>query len=177
MTTTHPIQIGSVRRDLPVREVAPGIRVALFNVLGDWELTEALGFALAKLVPTGTDMFIMPDGKAQSLLHVLGRVTSLPTIVARKEHKPYMRAPVLSVRVKSITTDRVQELHLGDDDVQRLAGRRVAIVDDVVSTGGTLDAMRQLLDQARAIHAGTLAAFTEGEPRNDVISLGHLPLY
>lgn len=177
MQTTHTITIGSVTRALPIREVAPGVHVALFNPLGDWELNEALGTELAALIPEGTEVLLMPDGKAQALLHVLGRVSKLPTLVARKEHKPYMLAPVLKTSVKSITTNKEQALYLGADDVAFLKGKKVAIVDDVVSTGGTLIAMRKLLEEAGAELVTVLAAFTEGTPRMDVIALGHLPLF
>lgn len=174
---THTITVGSVTRALPIREVAPGVRVALFNLLGDWELTEAIGVELAPHVPAGTDVLLMPDGKAQALLHVLGRESKLPTIVARKEKKPYMHEPVLDVRVKSITTNREQALYLGADDVVRLAGKKVVVVDDVVSTGGTLTALQKLLTEVGAELIGVMAAFTEGELKPEVIALGHLPLF
>jgi adenine phosphoribosyltransferase len=175
--TRHMINIHGVVRFLPIREVAPGVKVALFNILGDWELTEAAGGSLRMLIPQNVEALIMPDGKAQALLHVMGRESGLPTFVARKERKPYMGERVLSVEVKSITTARVQSLHLSEDDVQALKGKRVAIVDDVVSSGGTLDAVKELLAKAGAEHVATLAVFTEGKPREDVIALGHLPLF
>ncbi len=177
METTHTVTVGSVTRALPVREVAPGVRVALFNPLGDWELNEAIGTELAKLVPEGTEVLVMPDGKAQALLHVLGRMTGLKTVVARKEHKPYMAAPVLKASVKSITTNKEQALFLGADDAALLKGKKVAVVDDVVSTGGTLLAMQKLLAEAGVELVTVMAAFTEGTPRSDVIALGHLPLF
>lgn len=175
--TTHTITIGSVTRTLPVREVAPGVRVALFNPLGDWELNEAIGAELAKRIPAEVEVLVMPDGKAQAILHTLGREAKLPTIVARKEHKPYMLAPVLKAAVKSITTQKEQALYLGADDAALLKGKKVAIVDDVVSTGGTLVAMKKLLEEAGAELVAVMAAFTEGTPRTDVIALGHLPLF
>ena len=177
MKNTHEITIGTVTRILPIREVAPGIRVALFNILGDWQLTEAIGAELVKLIPAGTEALVMPDGKAQALLHVLGRLSGLPTFVARKEKKPYMCEPVASVAVKSITTAKVQELFLGHEDAELLQGKRVAIVDDVVSTGGTLKAMTLLLEQIGASPIAIMAALTEGTAKPEVIALGHLPLF
>lgn len=174
--TTHRIQIGSVTRELPLREVAPGVTIALFDILGDWELTEAAGRELTKLVHQDIEALVMPEGKATALLHVVGRETGLPTYVARKEKKPYMTY-TLTATVKSITTNRVQQLHMPIDVAAQLAGKKVAIVDDVVSSGGTLNAMVDLLGQARAHHAATLAIFTEGAERMDVQSLGHLPLF
>lgn len=177
MSDAHEIVIGNIRRSLPVREVAPGVRVALFSLLGDWELVEAAGSGLARLVPPGTEALLMPDGKAQALLHVVGRETRLPTVVARKERKPYQLDPIVSVSVKSITTQREQHLVLGHDEAKLLRGRRVVMVDDVVSTGGTLAAVTRLIEQAGGQLHGVLAVFTEGDPRPDVHSLGHLPLF
>ncbi len=173
----HTINIGGVKRDLPIREVAPGVCVALFNPLGDWELVEAAGQALAERLPEEAEMLVMPDGKAQALLHVMGRVSGRPTVVARKEQKAYMAQPILSASAMSITTQHKQWLHLGADDVARLQGKKVVMVDDVVSTGSTLEAMKMLLSQAGAELIGIMAVFTEGQERSDVITLGHLPLY
>lgn len=177
MSDVHEVLIGAVRRALPIREVAPGIRVALFSILGDWEVTEAAGVELARRIPAGTDALLMPDGKAQALLHVMGREAKKLTIVARKEKKPYLAEPVVEVSVKSITTSREQRLVLGADDAMRLRGCKVVMVDDVISTGGTLDAVRKLLEQTGAELHGVMTIFTEGDRRPDVISLGHLPLF
>ena len=166
-----------VERMLPVREVSPGLSVALFNPLGDWQLVEEAGEWLATKIPSGTEVLLMPDGKAQALLHVMGRVSGLPTVVARKELKPYMAAPAIEAEAKSVTTDKVQRLFLGADDAARLRGKRVAFVDDVVSSGGTLKALRELLAKAGAIENGVLAVFTEGGTRSDVIAFGNLPLF
>jgi len=171
-------------RILPILDVGDGKRLALFDLLGDHELCEAAGGSLVNhafsdtspLQLSGVDAFVMPDGKAQALLHVIGRVAERPTVVARKTIKPYMR-DVVSVEVKSITTDTVQQLHLSGESANALRGKRVVIVDDVVSSGGTLDAMRLLLAKVGAIEVATIAVFTEGTPRSDVISLGHLPLF
>jgi adenine phosphoribosyltransferase len=175
--TTHQIEISGVVRNLPVREVAPGIRVALFDMSGDWEIAEAAGSRLAELVPPEVEALVMPDGKATALLHVVGRETGLPCIVARKAKKPYMREPVVEVRVKSITTDHEQMLCLGADQAAFLRGKRVAVVDDVVSTGGTLRAMTALFSAVGARQVATIAIFTEGGERDDVIALGDLPLF
>ena len=176
MKKVHTITLGGVSRDLPIREVKPGVRLAIFNPLGDWELVEAAGKELTKLVPAGTEVLVMPDGKAQALLHVVGRESKLPTVVARKVRKGYMAEPILSVTVNSITSTE-QMLHLGADDVVRLKGKRVVIVDDVVSTGGTLVAMRELLVRAGATLGGVMAVYTEGDTRPGVIALGHLQLF
>jgi len=177
MKNEHRIEIGGIFRDLPVREVAPGVRVALFNILGDWELAEAAGKALVARIPAGVEALVMPDGKAVALLHVMGRESGLPTFVARKEKKPYMAEPVSRIAYRSITTDREQALFLSADDAVRLSGKKALIVDDVVSTGGTLDAMRSLMAAVGAEVAGVAAVLTEGGSRPDVDALGDLPLF
>lgn len=174
---THQVMVGDLSLDLPIREVEPGVRVALFDPLGDWRVNEEAGKALALKLPSRVDALAMPDGKAQALLHVLGRVTGLPTAVFRKALKPYMRAAA-HITFVSITTNKPQTLYVTAEDAQRLVGKRVAVVDDVVSTGSTLKAMRQLLEQIGAVPVATLAVLTEGPvPPPDVISLGHLPLF
>lgn len=174
----YRIEVSGVMRILPIRRVSPTVQVALLNILGDWELTEAIGESLALMIPKGVQMLVMPDGKAQALLHVMGRESMLPTIVARKERKPYMAEPICSVEsVQSITTAKRQGLYLGNDDVLSLQGQKVAIVDDVVSSGGTIDAMKQLMQKAGAEVVAIMAGFTEGAPKPEVIALGHIPLF
>lgn len=174
---THQIIVGHVTRKLPIREVKPGISVALLNVLGDWQLTEAAGAVLVRKLPKDIEVLVMPDGKAQALLHVMGRLSGLPTIIARKEKKPYMAEPVVGVSVQSITTQRTQELFLGADDAERLHSRKAAFIDDVVSSGGTLDAMQELVTKVGGKITAIMAIATEGSPRDDVLSILHLPLF
>jgi len=178
---THRIEIGSVVRQLPIRAVKPEFKVALFNPLGDWELNEALGKELAPKTPAGTDIFLMPDGKAQALLHILGRETGITTIVARKEKKSYMKEPVVvATRDLCMTSANQEKFYLGQDDVERMKGKNVVIVDDVVSTGGSLIAMKFLVTLTNGKFHGVMCALTEGpniEGRHDgVICLGNLPL-
>lgn len=172
---THEIRIGQVTRQLPVIDVG-GVSVALLNLLGDTELVEAAAAALAEKMPEGVEALVTPEVKAVPLAHALSRLTGLPYVVIRKTEKPYM-VDAVKRSVLSITTGRPQELVLDGWDVPRLQGRRVAIVDDVVSTGGTLHGLIDLLQDVGAEVAGTVVVFTEGEPREDVTSLGHLPLY
>lgn len=177
----HPVTIGGFNFNLPIREVAPGISIALFNPLGDWHVNEVAGAELAQLIYTtalcDAEVLLMADGKAQALLHVVGRVTRLPTVIARKEYKPYMTGG-LSVDLKTITTGNVQQLHLDGDAVIALRGHDVVIVDDVVSTGSTIKALRKLLDEVSATYLGTVAVFTEGPTQHSsVAALAHLPLF
>lgn len=173
---TYGIEIGGVRRELPVVPVAPGVAVALLNLLGDTDLVEASAEALAQAIPADVDVLITPEVKAVPLAHALSRITGKPYVVARKTEKPYMINPV-SRTVISITTGKPQLLVLDGSDVPLLAGKRVAIVDDVVSTGSTLKGLRELIEQVGGQMVAVLAVFTEGTPRPDVTALGHLPLF
>ncbi len=173
---THEVVIGTVRRDLPVIEVAPGVSVALLNLLGDTELTEEAGKLLAALLPPEVDVLVTPEVKAVPLAHVISRITGKPYIVARKTEKPYMSAPVTR-EVVSITTGKPQLLVVDGFDVPKIKDHNVAIIDDVVSTGGTLRSLGALMKDIGGHVTATLAVFTEGDERDDVIALGHLPLY
>lgn len=171
----HPVRIGSLDRNLQIVDVG-GVSVALLNLLGDPELTEEAASELAACMPEGIDVLITPEVKAVPLAHAMSRNTGIPYVVARKTEKPYMVAAVKKT-VLSITTGKPQELVIDGADVERIRDRRVAIVDDVVSTGGTLDGLRQLIEEIGGMVVATLVVFTEGEHRDDVIALGHLPLF
>lgn len=171
----HSIQIGDQRRELKVVDVG-AVAVALLNLLGDTALTEAAADELVARIPAGVQGFVTPEVKAVPLAHAMSVRTGLPYVVARKTVKPYMIEPVTR-EVLSITTGRPQLLVIDGADVERLTGRRVAIVDDVVSTGGTLDSLLQLLEEVGAEVVTTMVVFTEGDAREDVVALGHLPLY
>lgn len=170
------MEIAGVRRDLPIVQVGPDVAVALLNLLGDTELTEAAAEALAQRLPPEVETLVTPEVKAVPLAHALSRVTGRPYVVARKTEKPYMINPV-SRQVLSITTGKPQLLVLDGADIPLIRGRRVAIVDDVVSTGSTLSGLRELIESVGGQVVAVLAVFTEGTPRQDVIALGHLPLF
>lgn len=173
---THPVDIAGVHRELPVVQVGPDIAVALFNMLGDTDVVEASAEVLAKHLPANIDVLVTPEVKAVPLAHALSRITKKPYVVARKTEKPYMISPV-SRTVISITTGKPQLLVIDGTDVPLLKGKNVAIVDDVVSTGSTLKGLSDLIDDVGGIVAAVMAVFTEGTPREDVIALGHLPLF
>ncbi|WP_457628907.1 phosphoribosyltransferase family protein [Oceanithermus sp.] len=173
---SYPIEIGGVKRELPVVQVGDGVAVALLNLLGDTELTEAVAEEMAKRLPEGIEVLVTPEVKAVPLAHALSRITGLPYIVARKTAKPYMIQPVTR-EVLSITTGKPQLLVLDGTDIAKINGKQVAIVDDVVSTGSTLKGLRELIESVGGKVGAVMAVFTEGTPRDDVIALGHLPLF
>jgi adenine phosphoribosyltransferase len=171
----HTVRIGELERKLQIVSVG-SVSVALLNLLGDTALTEVAAAELAGRIPEGTEVLITPEVKAVPLAHAMSRNTGIPYVVARKTEKPYMVGAVKRT-VLSITTGRPQELVIDGADVERIRGCRVAIVDDVVSTGGTLEGLRELIEEIGGRVVATLVVFTEGDPREDVIALGHLPLF
>lgn len=172
----YPIDIAGVRRELPIVQVGPEVSVALLNLLGDTELVEACAVALAKVLPPEVETLITPEVKAVPLAHALSRVSGKPYVVARKTEKPYMINPVTRT-VISITTGKPQLLVLDGTDVPLVKNKKVAIIDDVVSTGATLKGLRELIEDVGGHMVSVLAVLTEGSPRSDVIALGHLPLF
>ncbi len=172
---TYPIKIGTVERELNVVDVG-GVSIALLNLLGDTELTEAAAAELVKLMPADVEALVTPEVKAVPLAHAMSRLSGIPYVVVRKTAKPYM-VGALSRSVVSITTGKPQDLVVDGADRPRIEGRKVAIVDDVVSTGGTLSGLIDLLHEIGGEVIATLVVFTEGQERSDVTALGHLPLF
>jgi len=175
---TYSVEIAGLRRDLPLFEVAPGVRIAVLNILGDTELTQACAKALAaKLAPVQFDILVTAEAKSIPLAHALSVETQKPYVVLRKVYKPYMGV-ALSVETLSITTGQPQMLYLDEKDHRILRGRNVILLDDVISTGSTLSGMQQLMEKAEAQVVGTAAVFTEGDADwSGVIALGNLPLF
>ena len=173
--STHPVQIGSEARDLPIINVGE-VSVALLNLLGDTTLTEAAADELVKKMPDGIDTLVTPEVKAVPLAHAMSVRTGIPYVVARKTEKPYM-IDAVSKSVTSITTGKPQDLVIDGSNKAQIEGQRVAIVDDVVSTGETQRILSELIDEMGGKIVATLAVLVEGDERDDVISLGQLPLY
>ena len=172
---THRVSVNGEVRDLPIVNVG-AVSVALLNLLGDTRLTEAAAEALAARLPAEVEVLVTPEVKAVPLAHAISVRSGVPYVVVRKTEKPYM-VGARRHTVVSITTGVPQDLVIDGADVPRLRGRCVAVVDDVVSTGGTLTALSELLADVGARVCTTLVVFTEGDVRSDVIALGHLPLY
>ena len=173
----HTVHIDGITRDLPLFEVAPGVKIAIFNMLGDREVVEISAQQLALRAPAA-DVILVPEVKAVPLGHALSVQTGSPYVVVRKVRKPYM-VDCLETEVVSITTGKPQTLFIDGKDRALIAGKRALLVDDVISTGSTLRGLRQLVAAAGASVAGELAVFTEGDDSRwpDVISLGNLPIF
>jgi adenine phosphoribosyltransferase len=175
----YPVEIAGVKRDLPLFEVAPGVRIAVLNILGDVELTEAAAEALAKrLQAVDFDVLVTAEAKSIPLIYALALRTRKPYVVLRKAYKPYM-GETLQAETLSITTGKPQTLYLDEKDRAMLEGKRVVLVDDVISTGSTLQGMRLVMEKAGAEVVAEAAIFTEGDRAKwrDIIALGHLPVF
>ena len=175
----YPIDIAGFKRQLPIHEVAPGLKIALLNILGDTELTIGAAKALAeKLKSTEYDIFVTAEAKSIPLAHALSVETGKTYVILRKAYKPYM-GDALQVETLSITTGAPQTLFLDEKDRDLLKNKKVVIIDDVISTGSTLQGMRMVLHKVNASVAAEAAILTEGERAKwtNVIALGHLPLF
>jgi adenine phosphoribosyltransferase len=175
----YSVEIAGLKRDLRLFEIKPGLKIAILNILGDTELVQACARALSgKLRDKDYDVLVTAEAKSIPLAHALSVETKKPYVVLRKAYKPYMGA-ALQAETLSITTGQPQTLILDEKDVATMKGKRVIILDDVISTGSTLQGMRMILEKAGSIVVGEAAIFTEGDRAQweDIISLGHLPLF
>lgn len=178
MNKTHRMEVAGLTRDLPIITVPSGVRLAVFNILGDIEMTKAAGKELAsRLRPARPELIVTTETKSVPLAYEIASILGLPYVVLRKTYVSYM-GEALETRVQSITTGHPRTIFLDAKDRVLCGGKRVAIVDDVISTGSTLSAMRDLMGRAGAQIVAEAAVFTEGDAEQwkDVIALGHLPI-
>jgi adenine phosphoribosyltransferase len=176
---TYAIEIAGIQRELRLFEIKPGLKIAILNILGDTELVQACAQELAgKLKDTEYDVLVTAEAKSIPLAHALSVETKKPYIILRKSYKPYM-GDALKAETLSITTGQPQVLILDQKDRELLQGKKVVILDDVISTGSTLQGMRMILDKAGAEVAAEAAILTEGDRAQwmHIIALGHLPLF
>lgn len=175
----YTIEIAGVKRDLRLFEVKPGMRIAILNILGDVELVDACAIALAeKLASISYDVILTAEAKSIPIAHELSKVTHKPYVVLRKEYKPYM-GEALKAETLSITTGKTQNLFLDEKDIDLLKEKRVVLLDDVISTGSTLQGMHLIAEKAGAKVNAEAAILTEGDRAEwrQVIALGHLPIF
>ena len=168
---TYEMDIAGLKRDLPLCKVSDDLYIGAFVMFGDVELTVHCAAELLKL--------IAPEAKAIPLVYEMARQSGADKyFVARKKAKAYMSS-VFQVHVKSITTQGVQTLVLDQTDAELIHGKRIVIVDDVISTGESLRAMEELVNEAGGIIVGKMAVLAEGDAndRPDITVLGKLPLF
>jgi len=176
---TYGVDIAGVHRELRLFEVKPGLKIAIINILGDTELVESCAKELcSKLQRTEFDVLVTAEAKSIPLAHALSVASGKPYVILRKSYKPYM-GDALKAETLSITTGKPQTLFLDEKDKELVNGNRILIVDDVISTGSTLQGMRIILEKAGAEVVAEAAIFTEGERAKwaGVIALGHLPVF
>lgn len=175
---TYEMDIAGLKRELPLCKVSDDLYIGAFVMFGDVELTVHCASELLKLAPE-YDYIIAPEAKAIPLLYEMARQSAADKyFLARKSAKAYMSG-VFEVEVKSITTAAVQKLVLDKADAELIRGKRMLIVDDVISTGESLQAMEELVAKAGGIIAGKMAVLAEGDAqhRDDIITLAPLPLF
>jgi adenine phosphoribosyltransferase len=176
---TYTIDVAGVKRELRLFAIKPGLRIAILNILGDTELVEAAAKSLAPLISSHRpDFLVTPEAKAIPLAHALSLQLGIGYIVLRKTYKPYMGFALKSETL-SITTGEPQTLYLDEKDRDTVKGKRVVLLDDVISTGSTLQGLRLIMDKADAKVVAEAAIFTEGDRAKweNIIALGHLPVF
>lgn len=175
---TYEIDIAGLKRDLPVCKVTDDLYIGAFVIFGDVELTVHCAEELLKRAPD-YDYLVAPEAKAIPLIYEMARQSGAEKyFVARKKAKAYMQG-VFEVNVQSITTAGVQTLVMDSADAEAIKGKRVLIIDDVISTGESLRAMEELVTAAGAIIAGKMAILAEGQAkdRDDILYLAPLPVF
>ena len=175
---TYEMDVAGLKRELPLCRVTDDLYIGAFVMFGDVELTVHCAAELLKRAPE-YDYLIAPEAKAIPLLYEMARQSGAEKyFIARKGAKAYMSG-VFEVEVRSITTMHIQKLVIDKADAEMINGKRILILDDVISTGESLHAMEELVKRAGGIIAGKMAVFAEGDAynRTDIITLGKLPLF
>jgi adenine phosphoribosyltransferase len=177
---TYPMNVAGLHRELPICKITDDLYIGAFIVFGDAELTVACARELLKLVPADSyDYMLTAEAKSIPLIHEMARQSGASKyFIARKGPKAYMPEP-LHVVDKSITTAGEQELYLGRDDADLIRGKRILLMDDVISTGGSLHAMEALVEMAGGTVTGRVAVLAEGgaADRTDIRFLEKLPVF
>lgn len=177
MDKSYKINIAGCERELPLCEVDENLDIAAFIMFGDVEVTVASARELIKKCPEH-DVIVTAEAKGITLAYEMARQENKDFVVARKGLKVYMPEYV-SIEVRSITTLSLQKLYIGTDDIDKIKGRRVLIVDDVISTGESMVALEKLVEKAGGNIAGKAAVLAEGgaSERDDIIFLNKLPVF
>ena len=177
---TYPIQIAGLERELPLCKITDDLYIGAFICFGDAELTVACAREMLKLVEKDSyDYLFTAEAKSIPLIHEMARQSGAKKyFIARKGPKAYMPDPI-HVEDRSITTAGVQKLYLGRDDAELICGKRILLMDDVISTGGSLRAMEELVKIAGGTVVGKIAVLAEGDAqeRDDIKFLAPLPLF
>ena len=177
---TYSMHVAGLDRDLPICKVTDGLYIGAFIMFGDAELTTRCASELLKLAAdVDYDYMLTAEAKSIPLIHEMARQSGASKyFIARKGPKVYMPDPI-SVEDKSITTVAQQKLYLGSDDAAVIRGKKILLVDDVISTGGSLKAMESLVEKAGGTVTGRMAVLAEGgaADRSDILFLEKLPVF
>ncbi len=174
----YEISVAGLKRKLPLFAVNDKIKIAAFIIFGDVELTRHCAKELSKNLPEH-DILVTAEAKSIPLIYELAsQLGENDYVVARKKQKVYM-TDIIEASVQSITTKGVQQLFLGKNDTDKIKGKRVLIVDDVISTGDSLAALEKLVKKAGGNIVGKIAVLVEGDAanRDDIVYLERLPLF
>ena len=174
---TYTIDIAGMKRDLPICPLNENLSIGAFVMFGDVEITEHAAKKLLEKMPE-VDYLIAPEAKAIPLVYEMSRQSGIKYLLARKKAKAYMSG-VFEVTVQSITTAGEQTLVIDTVDAEAMKGKRIAIIDDVISTGESLRAMEELVNKAGGEIVAKMAVLAEGDAidRPDITVLAPLPLF
>ncbi len=175
---TYEMKVAGLTRSLPLCPISDTLMIGAFVIFGDVELTCACARELLKIAPE-FDYMVAPEAKAIPLVHEMARQSGRNEyFLVRKKKKAYMNG-VFEAVDRSITTEGEQKLYMDGADAARIKGKRILILDDVISTGGSLAAVESLVEQAGGIVAGRMAILAEGDAakRDDILFLERLPLF
>ena len=176
MKEFYTIDVAGIKRDLPLCRLTDELYIGAFVIFGDVELTEVSAKALLEKAPD-FDIMVTAESKGIPLAHEMARQSGKNTyILARKAPKLYMKN-VIKTEVKSITTSKVQTLYIDQSVVDKMNGKRVLIVDDVISTGESLHALEALVERSGGKIVGRMAILAEGDAigRPDITYVQKLP--
>jgi len=177
---TYPIEIAGLKRELPLCRITDDLYIGAFICFGDAEITEACAREMLKLVPADSyDYLLTAEAKSIPIIHEMARQSGAQKyFIARKGPKAYMPDPIF-VEDRSITTAGVQKLYLGRDDAELICGKRILLVDDVISTGGSIHALEELVKLAGGTVADRVTVLAEGDAQNrsDIKYLAPLPVF
>ncbi|WP_251448498.1 phosphoribosyltransferase family protein [Vermiculatibacterium agrestimuris] len=175
---TYELSVAGLRRELPLCPLNDTLMIGAFVIFGDVELTCACARELLKKAPE-FDYMVAPEAKAIPLIHEMARQSGRNEyFLVRKKKKAYMNG-VFEAVDKSITTEGEQKLYMDGADAAKMKGKRILILDDVISTGGSLAAVENLVEQAGGNVVGRMAILAEGDAarRQDILFLEKLPLF
>ena len=174
----YTLNVAGLSRELPLCPISDTLNIAAFILFGDVELTEKCAEALVDVAPEH-DVMITAESKGIPLIHAMCRISGENRyVLARKSVKLYMR-DVVKCETQSITTAASQTLYINGEDAEYMKGKRVLIVDDVISTGGSLASLENIVTQSGGEIVGKMAILAEGDAidRKDIIYLAPLPLF